>query len=602
MDDGDDVLVEEEQMDYSDCEMIDDHLDNVVLDEPFNLDSALQGFKEHFCLFVIKLQEKHALPRKIQTTVMDEFKFLLEFFSNNYGQLIKSHLTNKGYNIEDDDELNELLGDDNVFLRSLECVSSDYEVIKFFTDHLDLVKPVDITLGKDSSGKPETYQYVPLLDVLRNYLKQDDVWSSFCSGNRRSEDSDFLSDYVDGELCKTHPLFSKGLDVIRIHLYNDEFEIVNPLGSKKKIHKISAFYFTIGNLECRFRSQLKHINLLLLVPYRHIQSGRYSYSDVLRPFIADLKVLATDGIVVEVGHTKYSLLGGLATVSCDNLSAHSLGGFSCCFSSGRICRFCMTTYEQINKLFSEDDVWLRNSQSHLRHQREVLNDPKNSRLYGVKSICPFQQLEYFDVTKSFPPDVMHDLLEGVVPLVMKKLIQELIAIQFLKLTELNDCIKTFPYSPSDKKCRPIPIAANFLKDGALVGTASEKWCLFRLFPFIISSSVGLPPQQNKHWMVYLQLREIIEIVLAPTVCKSWLGYLRMLIRDFLESFSKFGSNFTPKVHFMLHYPRLIGLFGSLRALWCMRFEGESNEIMNILLFLAHLQHRARKITCLNAPR
>ena len=58
---------------------------------------------------------------------------------------------------------------------------------------------------------------------------------------------------------------------LRLHLYEDEFEIVNPLGSKRTKYKLCAFYYTIGNLSGKYRSQLKHIHLALLARYSHVK-------------------------------------------------------------------------------------------------------------------------------------------------------------------------------------------------------------------------------------------------------------------------------------------------------------------------------------------
>lgn len=47
-----------------------------------------------------------------------------------------------------------------------------------------------------------------------------------------------LRDVVDGEIYKSHPVFSLHKDAIQLLGYYDDLEIANPLGSKSKIHKI----------------------------------------------------------------------------------------------------------------------------------------------------------------------------------------------------------------------------------------------------------------------------------------------------------------------------------------------------------------------------
>lgn len=52
--------------------------------------------------------------------------------------------------------------------------------------------------------------------------------------------------------------------------------------------------------------------------------------------------------------------------------------------------------------------------SHLAHIQQI---PDDKVTYGVNGPSPFEELQYFDMTK----DIMRNLLEGVIPLVMKLL-------------------------------------------------------------------------------------------------------------------------------------------------------------------------------------
>jgi len=98
------------------------------------------------------------------------------------------------------------------------------------------------------------------------------------------------SGYADGEIYAKHALFSRHRISLRLHLCTDEFEVANPLRSKKGKHDQVAFYFTFGNLPTRFNSQLSHIPLCLLAKYSLLQKMGFSYSDILQPIINDLKI------------------------------------------------------------------------------------------------------------------------------------------------------------------------------------------------------------------------------------------------------------------------------------------------------------------------
>ncbi|KAK3723306.1 hypothetical protein QZH41_008118, partial [Actinostola sp. cb2023] len=47
-----------------------------------------------------------------------------------------------------------------------------------------------------------------------------------------------IYDFCDSEAYKCHPLFSRDQSALQIMLYYDDVEVVNPLGSKTKKHKI----------------------------------------------------------------------------------------------------------------------------------------------------------------------------------------------------------------------------------------------------------------------------------------------------------------------------------------------------------------------------
>lgn len=60
--------------------------------------------------------------------------------------------------------------------------------------------------------------------------------------NPHVRDDGLLSDFCDGELYKTHPLFSQDPHALQLILYFDEFEVCNPLGSRANKHKIGMFF------------------------------------------------------------------------------------------------------------------------------------------------------------------------------------------------------------------------------------------------------------------------------------------------------------------------------------------------------------------------
>ena len=90
---------------------------------------------------------------------------------------------------------------------------------------------------------------------------------------------------------------------------------------------------------------------------------------------------------------------------------------------------------------NEDWNFIENSedpQPHMASQNNVL----------------LNKLKYFHTCKfGLPLDAMHDLLEGYVKLCTILLLKQFIDIYF-KLSDVDNAIQNFKYSPSEAKCKP----------------------------------------------------------------------------------------------------------------------------------------------------
>lgn len=77
--------------------------------------------------------------------------------------------------------------------------------------------------------------------------------------------------------------------------------MINPLGSKKGKHKLTAVYFKIGNLDSKFLSELQNTYLSTLVQHRFIQTGFTDYDEVFQPLLSDVEILETQGVSLKCG-------------------------------------------------------------------------------------------------------------------------------------------------------------------------------------------------------------------------------------------------------------------------------------------------------------
>lgn len=116
------------------------------------------------------------------------------------------------------------------------------------------------------------------------------------------------------------------------------------------------------------------------------------------------------------------------------------------------------------------------------------------------------------MTKSLPPDVMHEMLEGVFPLTMKHVICEAHRQKHITITGLNEELQKFCISQNDKTNKPL-----------------------------------LPS---------LQIAGKIYTSISRTTCSHILS----------SDDRGFGAVLTPKCHYLVHYPRLILMYGPFHSL------------------------------------
>lgn len=143
-------------------------------------------------------------------------------------------------------------------------------------------------------------------------------------------------------------------------MFYDDFEVANPLGSKRGIHKLGAVYFTLRNFSPKWNSFLANIHLCALFHAQDLK--RYGFSEILVPIVRDIKVLESDGIEIPLfgGYVR----GSVVQVTGDNLGLHSLFGLVESFSARYCCRFCLADKDDFQTEFSED--FPQNSVAHQR--------------------------------------------------------------------------------------------------------------------------------------------------------------------------------------------------------------------------------------------
>lgn len=248
------------------------------------------------------------------------------------------------------------------------------------------------------------------------------------------------------------------------------------------------------------------------------------YHKIFEPLLQDLVTLEQQGVFVS--QLGIFVKGTLECVVSDNLAAHGIAGFVESFWGQYFCRFCTAERAETQvKEVRSGAFTPRNKELHQVHINTAQS--KGGSFFGVKKVCIFtERLAPFCVTSGYPPDVVHDLFEGIVPVELALCFGVLISKNLFTLEDLNKHIKNFQYKWDDKKNRPHLVPHNFARHKTIGGNAHENWCLLRLLPFMIGELI---PEDEPAWKVILDLKDITELVVAPVHCEESVAYLECKI-------------------------------------------------------------------------
>jgi hypothetical protein len=155
----------------------------------------------------------------------------------------------------------------------------------FYKNMFNYVEPVSVLLSK--SGMPDRFfHYVPIKKTLfalfqdKNIFKHLQAFQLHSLGTGFSVDG---KDFNSGTVYQNDKFIQQNPSSLSLVLYQDEFEIANPLGSAKGKHKLFAVYYTVGNLHPSVRSKIDAFQLILLCRHRDLVT--YGIHAVMAPVI-----------------------------------------------------------------------------------------------------------------------------------------------------------------------------------------------------------------------------------------------------------------------------------------------------------------------------
>ncbi|XP_054724735.1 uncharacterized protein LOC129235069 [Uloborus diversus] len=545
------------------CEPSDgDFQNNEIIPAP-----SRENFNKDLALFYLKLQAKKLVPVSTIQLINQEIQKINEYHIDLLLENLRLSLNSCSVSNFDIDKIICEMKENDVFSKcNSELLRSDYARKSFYKQHFNYVAPVDIYLGRNRHNRICSYQYIPICDSLQSVFKHKSV-SDLVEENRCTKsENQFLKDVTDGSCFKENELFQQDSNALGIILFQDAFEVANPLGSAKKKHKIVGVYYTLSNLPPAYRSNVDNIQLVMLC--LEVDLKYFGQEKMFRSLIEDLKKNEIEGILINNTFIK----GAVCSVVGDNLGSHYIGGFMESFNCEYLCRYCLIKNSQFKvNPFSIGPI---RTPSHYDTCITALAEgTTTSSDHGIKFNSVFNDLKYFHVCQpGLPPCLGHDLFEGIVAYDLVLYINYFCKVKkYFTYAKFNSILFGFNYKGTD--CRNKPNEMNG-KSEKLNGHAAQNWCLLRLLPVLIGYLIK--DYEDSVWDLCLQLRSLVEIICAPKIQKGQIAYLQTLIEEYLDLRSSLFPSVAlrPKHHYLSHYTTLILQFGPLIRLWTLRFESK----------------------------
>lgn len=593
--------------------------------------------KDQMARYYLKLESDFILPSTQVQDIASEIKLISELSHHALKNSLVEQL--KKADVAEDvinSIVKQTFKHDPIFnihhkYEDVEQLSTNHLRQKYWKANYPYIKPKQIRVGVDARGKNRYAHFVSIREGLTALLKNEKVRIFIRKSFEPRQTSDILKDYTDGTAYAEHMKQHPDGKCLQLHLFQDAFDF-DAFGPTQGVYKINGVYYTLGNLPAEYRSKVDSILMTYLMLEKDmnpsVQEELLDHDkpkQIFKPLIEELEDLKINGIELDGEVIPVCLLFLIG----DSLGQHTIGGFVKSFTCEFTCRFCpmsktdflaaphevrpLRTPDQYNeavqvikhKWTARRDKILRNFGKQVKRLNAdrtdtVLakcSDPgmkailkKKISKSSFKKLCalnfqgvkyrpsPFNSelLQFHVCAPAMPPCLAHDLFEGIIKNVLPKILNSFIEKNWFDLDTLNRRIKSFKCRGSDARDAPT-VLKNLDK---LSGSAVENWNLLRLLPFIIGDLIQ--DEEDPMWKLYLTLKEICELVCAPSIRLTQVAYLKSLTRYFLHLVKTLLPHcLTPKMHWLAHYSDLVIVFGPLIRLFTLRFESKHMFFKNV---------------------
>ena len=244
---------------------------------------------------------------------------------------------------------------------------------------------------------------------------------------------------------------------------------------------------------------------------------------------------------------------------------------------------CISPRDIMAKQRKENEKYLRTVSDHKKHSVKVD--------FGVLEECIFNRIPKYHVIINFSVDPLHDLLEGICRYDLAKILKySVVEKDIFSIKVLNERKRWLESSCADTNVPP-DLKLDWLNNEEIVISASEMLFLMRYLNLMIGDLIQ---KNNKHWKLEIMLRKIVILSFSDFLTNQDIDRFDKLVHDYLSLYIEiFKAPLKPKHHFLLHYARIMRLFGPLKCMSSMRCEAKHKifkEMSNLITSRVNICH------------
>lgn len=426
--------------------------------------------------------------------------------------------------------------------------------------------------------KQSSYSFVSIIETIKQLFSNEIFEQKYFEFNTQLKHQcipGIYKNFCCGDNYKKNDIFERSQNVIQIQLSIDDVEPCHALKHRIGKHKFTAIYFSIRNIPEDLRSKLVNIFLVAIITVADLKNEDMSFDIVAKTIIKELKILETSGVKVK---NDLTIEAALVNLTADNLGANSVFGFTEGFQSNYYCRICELSKTQCQKQTRENVNCLREKSTYLQNIEKFKTSGSLSESKGLKTFCLFNDLDSFNIFENYSIDIMHDILEGVVPYFMWHFFNIMSRKKNMSFSEMQKRVRDFNYGFVDTSKKPNLLKFN--KDTRSLGqNATQYHFLINYFALIFNDKKCFLEQT---WKAMEDLLNIIHIVFSSTITDANLISLENSVQKHLSYLVEMNCNLTPKHHNLTHYARVIRRMGPLIHMWAMRTESKHKVLTDIV--------------------